>query len=123
MNVDSAITPVTGTSGSVAAATATATIAATAGKLNYLEGFDVTGGGATAASIVSVTVTGLQGGTLTYSLAVVAGATVNVNPLGGLSVRFPQAIPATAANVAIAVVVPSLGSGNTNATAVAYGYM
>lgn len=112
-------TPVSGASGNVAAAAATATLAAAAGKTTYITGFEVTGAGATAASVVLVTVTGTTGGTLTYVLAVPAGVAVGVTPL---IVMFPSPIPASAANTAIAVNVPSLGAGNTNAAAVAHGF-
>src|SRR5262245_31020600 len=56
-------------SGNVANASATASLAAVAGRTNYLEGFQVTATGATAALAVNVTVTGLVTGTLTYSFA------------------------------------------------------
>lgn len=105
-----------------AAQTNAATLAATTGKLNYLTGFDITGGGATAASVIDVTITGLLGGTVVYSLAVEAGATAPVNAQGGLSVRFPHPVPASAVNTAIAVSVPTFGSGNTDASVVAHGF-
>lgn len=100
----------------------TATIAAVAGKTAYITGFDVSGGGATAASIIAVTVTGLLGGTVTFHLAVLAGATgpgLSPNPL---SIRFPDPLPASAQNQAIAVVVPAFGAGNTLSSVTAYGY-
>lgn len=106
-------------SGNVAAAVATATMPATAGAMNWLFGFDVYGGGATAASVISCTVTGLAGGTATYTFGVAAGATASDTPL---NIRFPEPIPASAVNIAIAVSCPSFGSGNTNATVNAYGF-
>lgn len=102
-----------------AATAVTATLAAVAGKTNYLSGFRVTGGGATAASLVEVTVTGLLGGTATYILGVVAGATAANQPL---NMCFDPPIPASAANVAIVVTVPSLGAGNTKSTVSAHGF-
>lgn len=99
----------------------TATLAAVAGKTNYLEGFDVTGGGATAASIIEISVTGLLGGTVKYEMAVLAGVTAPVNAQGGYSLRLPTPFPASGPNVAIAVAVPSFGAGNTNASVVAVG--
>lgn len=107
-------------SGNVAAATATATLAAVAAKTNYITGWDVNAGGATAASIVSCTVTGLAGGTETRALPVVAGVTAPNTPL---VVRYPAPIPASAVNVAIVVSCPTLGAGNTNATVNAYGFV
>lgn len=106
-------------SGNVAAGTATATLPAVAGAMNWLFGFDVYGGGATAASVISCTVTGLAGGTATYSVAIPAGVTTGITPL---NIRFPEPIPATAVNIAIVTSCPTFGAGNTNATVNAYGF-
>lgn len=54
--------PIAASSGNVANATATATLAEKAGFLNRICGFQITSGGATAPSLVSATVTGVQGG-------------------------------------------------------------
>lgn len=112
-------TALTASSGNVAAATATATISATAGVLNYITGFEVTGAGATAAAVVNVTVVGCVGGTMTYVYTAPAGATAGNTPL---IVQFPSPLPATAKNVAIVVSCPSLGTGNTNNAVVAHGF-
>jgi hypothetical protein len=114
-----AATPVKASSGNVAAAVATATIPAVAGKTAYITGFDITGAGATAGSVVNPTITGLLGGTSTYTLTVATGATT-ANPV--LSVSFQPPLPASAVNTAIVVSCPSLGAGNTNNTVNAYGY-
>jgi hypothetical protein len=106
-------------SGNVAAAAATATLPATAGAMNWLFGFDVFGGGATAASVITCTVSNLPGGTASFSLVIPAGVTTAIAPL---NIRFPEPIPASAINTAIAVSCPSFGSGNTNATVNAYGF-
>ena len=106
-------------SGNVANATATATIPAAAAKLGYITGFEVTGGGATAGSVVSLTITGLLGGTATYSVAVPTGAILGLTPL---IVEFLQPLPASAVNTAIVVSLPALGAGNTNAAVVAHGF-
>lgn len=106
-------------SGNVANASAAATLAAVSGKTNYLSGFTITASGATAASVVTATVTGLKGGTVAYTVAVPAGVTASVQPL---VVSFYPALPASAANTAIVVTLPALGSGNTNATVSATGY-
>jgi hypothetical protein len=111
---NSAQTFVSASSGNVAASTATATCPAVAGKTNYVTGFDITSSGATAASVVSPTLTGVLGGTRTYTLAVVAGATLQNQTL---SFSFPAPLQASAVNTAISISVPSLGTGNTNATA------
>lgn len=112
-------TPVTASSGNVAAATATATLAAVAAKTTYITGFELTGAGATAGSVVVATVTGTLGGTLSYVFTVPTGATVGCAPL---QVEFSPALPGSALNTAIVVSLPSLGAGSTNAAAVAHGF-
>ena len=115
-----AATPITAASGNVAAATATATLAAGgSGITTYITGFEVTGTGATAALAVSVTVTNVVTGTLTYTYAAAAGVAVANTPL---IVQFAKPIPANAANTTIVVSCPSLGTGNTNNAVVAHGY-
>jgi len=106
-------------SGNVANASAAATLAAVAAKTNYLAGFEITAGGATGAALVSATITGLAGGTATYTFGAPAGATVAATPL---VVWFPTPLPASAVNTAIVVTLPALGAGNTNATVVVHGY-
>lgn len=110
---------ITGASGNIAAAIATATLAAVAGKTTYITGFAVTGAGATAGLPVIVTVTGTITGTLSFIAVAAVGVLVANTPL---IVNFPTPIPASAVNTAIAVTVPSLGPGNTHSTVVAYGY-
>lgn len=112
-------TPITAASGNVAAATATATLAGVASKTTYIAGFQITSSGSTGAAVVSPTITGTVTGTLTYTYATVAGATLSNQPL---VVTFNPPIPASATNTGIAVALPSLGAGNTNATVVAHGY-
>ncbi len=108
------------TSGNVAAATATATIAAptTAGQSNYLCGFNVRSLGATSSTSVALTITGIVGGTLTYQYLTVAGATTANQAFGNEYVPCFQGTPDTA----IVVSLPSLGTGNTNAMVNAWGY-
>jgi hypothetical protein len=105
-------TAVGASSGNVANASAAATLAAAAGVTNYLTGFTITFAGATAASVVTATVTGLLGGTQSFTIAVPAGATV-----GGVPFSCDLAIPhpASAVNTAIVLTLPALGAGNTNA--------
>lgn len=113
-------TSVVVSSGNVAAASAVAAMPATASKTNYVTGIIVTGAGATAASVIQVTLAGLIGGvTATYIMAIPAGVTAAVNPL---AIRFDPPIPANAANAAITLTAPSFGAGNTNACAVITGY-
>lgn len=110
---------VTYASGNVANATATATVPAVAGRTGYITGFEVTGAGATAASVVAFTITGLLGGTSTWVIVVPAGATTSITPL---TVSFPFPVPASAANTAIVASLPALGAGNTNAAVVLRGF-
>lgn len=112
-------TPITGDSGNVAAAIATATLAASPGVTTWITGFEITSSGSTAAAVVTVTVTGCVSGTLHYTYTTVAGVTLANAPL---LIEFDLPIPASAQNVAIAVALPSLGAGNTNATVVAHGF-
>jgi hypothetical protein len=107
------------TSGSVAATAATASFAAAADTMNYISGYSITGGGATAAGLVTFTITGLLGGTQTMIVAVPAGATLGITPI---VVQFDEPIQASARNVAITASLPSLGSGNTNAAVNISGY-
>ena len=113
------VTSLQSSSGNVAAATATSTLTGVASKTNYLTGFSFTSAGATAASVVTGTVTGLLGGTMSFTVPVVAGATL-ANPT--IQMQFQPSLPASAANTSIVVSVPSLGAGNTNATVSAWGY-
>lgn len=112
-------TPLIAGSGNVANATATATLTGVALKTMYLTGFTITAGGATAAAVVQVTVSGLLGGSRIYIFGVPAGAGVPATPL---NVHFNPPLPASAVNTSIAVSVPALGTGNTNAAVVAQGY-
>ena len=122
MQQDSSIAPIQNTA-SGAAQQNVATLAATAGKTNYLEGFDISGSGATTAVVIEVTIGGLASA-MKYEFGVAAGATANVNPLapGYYSVRFPEPLPASGVNVAITVTVPTFGAGNLNAAVTAFGF-
>lgn len=112
--------PITATSGNVAAATATATLAGTAGKTTYISGLQITGAGATAGSVITCTVTGLVGSiTKSLTLVVPTGATLGIVPM---FVNFPKPIPASAVAGNIVASCPSFGTGNTNAVVNADGY-
>lgn len=110
---------ITASSGNVAAATATATLAAATGKVTSICGFAITSAGSTGAAIVSPTVTGVITGTMTFTYATVAGVTLGNQPL---IVPFTPCVSANAPNTAIVVSMPTLGTGNTNATVSAWGY-
>lgn len=103
-----------------AAAAIAATLPAVPGRTNYITGFEVTGSGATAGSVINVTVTGVVGGPLNFVLSIVAGVLLSITPL---VIPFSRPLPATGPNVAIAVNVPSFGAGNTNAAVSASGYL
>lgn len=113
-----AASAVEATSGNVAAAQAQAVMPAVAGKTNYVTGFEITGAGATAASVVVAAFAGLAQA-LSYVVAVPAGAAVGIAPL---VVQFSQPIPASAVNTAVSLTLPSLGAGNTNAVVNLHGY-
>lgn len=108
-----------GASGNVAAASAVATLDSDPGKTTYISGFQVTGGGATAASVINVVVSGTLGGSLTYNIAVPAGAILGIVPL---VVQFYPPYPASALDTDIVVTVPTFGVGNTNASVVSTGF-
>ena len=102
-----------------AAAQITPTIAAVAGRTGFCTGFSVDGLGATAASVIEVTLAGLVGGTKRYKLSIPAGATTAISRL---VVEFSRPIPATAVNTAIVLTVPSFGAGNTSVVAEVHGF-
>ena len=114
----SGATAINATSGAVANATGTATLAGAVSKMTYICGFTVHGGGATAASLKTVTVGGLTV-PMTYTVGVVAGATLANTPI---NVQFNPPIAASAANTAITVTCDALGTGNTANYVNAYGY-
>lgn len=111
-------TPIYAGASSGGAGAANATLTIPSGKMGYLDGFDLDGCGATAGSAISVTVTGLLGGTLTFTVGIPAGATVPYHQ----SFRFNPPLRAAAVNTNIVVNVPSYGSGNTASTTNAYGH-
>ena len=102
----------------VAASANNQTLAGAASLRTYIQGFCITGGGATAASIIQVTITGLTN-TLSFNVPVPAGATAGIQPLW---VEFNPPLPASADNTPIVVNVPSFGAGNTAASAAAWGF-
>ena len=112
-------TPLIAGSGNVANATATATLTGVALKTMYITGFTMTAAGATAATSVQLTVSGLLGGSRIYIFGVPTGAGVPATPL---NVAFDPPLPASAVNTSIAVSCPALGAGNLLAAVVAYGF-
>jgi len=109
-------TPVTASATGTTAAT-TATIAAVPGKTAFLCGFSIRSN-ATAAATGDATVTGVVTGTLHFNhftAPVASGVGVTEPPVGA------DCIPASAQNVAIAVVSPAPGSGGVVSVS-AWGY-
>lgn len=111
-------------SGNVANAAAVATLPAIpaapplgAGQWK-VTGVEITAAGATGASVVTATVTGLLGGTMSYTVAVPAGVTAAINPI---AVPFNPPLDGIAGS-AIVLTLPALGAGNTNAAVVIHGY-
>ena len=112
-------TGIRGASGNVANAAATATLTGGATTTVYISSFTCNPGGATAAALVSVTITGTLGGTYTYTAGAPAGSTTVGAAVTG---AFIPAQAASAVNAPIVVSMPALGIGNTNATCVATGF-
>lgn len=100
-------------------ASAVATLAAVAGKLNSLSGFYLSGTGATAAGSVLATVTGLEGGTITVPVAVPAGAAAGIAPI---RMEFEPPLPGVDDTTDIVVTLPALGAGNLHAAVGAWGF-
>jgi hypothetical protein len=106
-------------SGNVANAAAAASLSATSGKTCYVTGIEITFGGASVAANIIATLAGLAGGTISY-IVVVPGTVTN--PTVPFTVQFCPPLPASAANTAITVNLPALGSGNTHACVNIHGY-
>lgn len=114
------ITYIDATSSGAAQANNSSLAAGGAGTLNWVTGFEIEGGGATAGAAVTATLTGVAGGTLNYMFEVPTGVGVQLSPI---HVVFPfPGIPAAALNSAITINVPSFGAGNTAASSAIHGY-
>lgn len=105
---------------SAAASAMAPALAAVAGSTTYLSGFYVDGLGATAGSVIEVTVTGLLGGTMTLKLTIPAGVTTAL--ANRIFVALGRPIPASAPNQAITLNVPSFGANNTSAVSGIWGF-
>jgi len=117
-NIDNTFSPVAGSVTSAAAA-CSVSLGGTVGKMTFLEGFDITGAGATAASVVVASITGIAGGPLYFDVGVGSGTTTANTPL---SIRFPEPLPATGPGVPIVINLPSLGTGSPMAALTGYGF-
>lgn len=107
------------TSASVANATLTLTMPAVAGQTNYVTGFELTVGGATAATSVVATMTNIVGGTQSWVVAVPAVPASGVN---SFSVEFTYPLKATGVNTSVVLSLPAAGAGNTNTTGSLHGF-
>jgi hypothetical protein len=96
-----------------------AELPAVALKRNYLSGFSITGGGATAASVITAVITGTVA-TWNIDIPVPTGVDLGIEPI---IVTLASPIPASAVNTAIVLTVPSFGSGNTVASCAVWGYV
>lgn len=103
-----------------AAASNDVTLPAVAAKRNWITGFTVSGAGATAASVITVQLTGVVGGPLSYKVAIPVGANVGIQPL---RVEFDEPFPSADVNTAVSLTVPSFGAGNTAAAAEIRGFV
>lgn len=100
------------------AANCVCTLPAAVGKFTYIEGFTVTGTGATAVSVVNAILSGIA---TNCTYAILSPANINA-AITTLDVRFPTPIPSSAQNTAISMNVPNTGSGNTNICVSMYGF-
>jgi hypothetical protein len=101
----------TGTTGSTAA-----TLAAVAGRTNWICGFVITSGATSSAAVGNATVAGTISGTMNFTYVDVSSGQ------GLLGVAFPQCIPASAVNTAIVVTAPAGGTGTVVAVT-AWGFL
>lgn len=99
--------PVSAQSGIINGATATCQLAAVVGATNYVTGVQFGGTGATAASVATLTVTGLATGDLHLPIPIPTG---NTNPVGPVIIPFPTPVPASAVDTAIVATFSSGGS-------------
>ena len=99
------------------------TFPAVAGKTNYISGLSITGGGATAAALITANLQGIINNGIanaSWILAVPAGVTLGIEPI---VVTFDPPLPATAANLLVGLTVPAFGAGNTKVAAAIWGFV
>lgn len=111
-------TPVAASSANQANASAVALLNGVVGKTTYLSEVVINVGGATAASQVILTITGLLGGTMNIPINVQAGNIANAP----IQLSFANPLPASAVNTSITVTLPALGAGSTAASVTASGF-
>lgn len=103
---------------SVAAAVMTTPLVTVGSGRGYLQGFKIGGLGATAAAVLTCSISNILNGNRTFYLNVPAGVTTPVL----LEFLFPIPIPASTIGGSITINVPSFGAGNTNAWTIAWGF-
>jgi len=108
--------PLTATS-TGANAPITATLPAAAGKTTYVTSLQASATGASAPSVVNVTLVGALGGTLSWQ---------KVNPSGSempvLSLNFNPPCPASALNTALVLTMPAAGAGTVGQSVSIQGF-
>lgn len=113
-------TPASATASGANAAQA-ATITPAAGVTAFIQSLRIEGLGATAATEVTATLTGVAGGTISYPVSVPAGVAVPITPIED---SFPgRGLAGSAAGQAITLNLPAFGAGNTLETAEIQGYL
>jgi hypothetical protein len=117
-NYPTGATPVAA-AGSTNAAVLNLSLPGAVGKTTYITGLEIFGLGATAASIVAATLTGILGGGMTLLIGVPAGTSTETLPK---VLQFNPPLPANAVNTAIALSVPSFGAGNQGVSAALRGF-
>lgn len=108
-------------SSSGANAVQTATITPGAGVTAFITTLRIEGLGATGATEVQATLTGVLGGTITYPVSVPAGATTPITPV--TDSFGTRGLPGSAAGQAISLSLPAFGAGNTFEEASITGYL
>jgi len=104
-------------------AAAVVTFAASVDRTNWLSGYTVEGLGATAASVQTLTITGLSGGTRVHRIVVPAGVAVALGVNGRLVVEFNRPWPASGPNTAIVGTLSAFGAGNTTEQLSMHGFL
>ncbi len=106
-------------SAATSAALMVPSIPGVAGKMTYITGFDITGGGAASQTVVTVTLSGLAVNPA-FAVSVVAlGPSVPMVPIVKV---FPQPIPASTMGGTVGISLPSFGAGNIAAAVNLYGF-
>lgn len=100
----------------------TAQFVGASGRTVYMTGFQITGTGATATSVIVVSTTNFIA-TQNWYLVIPAGVALPVVPGGIFAVSFNPPLPANALGVWPQVNVPGFGAGNTSAAINIQGYM